>query len=70
MHRKFKRPPINELVIGVYFASEVATLQAEHIGIFWSSIRNEFPKIQQRPLLSAPNAAVLTGLFELSLSNA
>jgi uncharacterized protein (TIGR04255 family) len=69
MRLKFKNPPINELVVGVYFASEVATLRAEHIGVFWSSIRTEFPKIQQQPVLTAPNAAVLPGLIELSFSN-
>jgi uncharacterized protein (TIGR04255 family) len=68
MQLKFKNPPINELIVGVYFGSEVATLRAEHIGVFWSSIRNEFPKIQQQPVLAVPAPGVLARLFELSVT--
>jgi uncharacterized protein (TIGR04255 family) len=69
MRLKFKHPPINELIVGVYFGSEIAPLHAEHVGVFWSSIRKEFPKIQQQPILSVPpTAAVAAGLFELSFS--
>src|SRR5262245_53873841 len=50
---KFRNPPINELVIGVYFSRELHALRAEHVGLFWSSIRSEFPTIQQQqPILS------------------
>ena len=51
---KFRNPPINELVIGVYFARDLHPLRAEHIGLFWSNIRPEFPTIQQQPPVAPP----------------
>lgn len=44
---KFKFPPINELVIGVYFNTPLLSLRAEHIGLFWHQIRDAFPKVSQ-----------------------
>lgn len=44
---KFKSPPINELVIGVYFNTLLLGLRAEHIGLFWHGIRDGFPKVSQ-----------------------
>jgi hypothetical protein len=44
---KFKFPPINELVIGVYFNTPLLGLRAEHIGLFWHGIRDAFPKVSQ-----------------------
>jgi len=50
---KFKFPPINELVIGVYFNAPLLGLRAEHIGLFWHSIRDRFPKVSQTgPIVS------------------
>ena len=46
MNLKFKNPPINELVIGVYFSPPLAKLRAEHIGLFWSKIQERFPHSQ------------------------
>jgi uncharacterized protein (TIGR04255 family) len=59
---KFRNPPINELVIGVYFTRDLQLLRAEHVGLFWSSIRSEFPTIQQQPIVVPPFApsAVVT----------
>jgi uncharacterized protein (TIGR04255 family) len=44
---KFKNPPINELVIGVYFNTPLLNLRVEHIGLFWHSVRDTFPKVSQ-----------------------
>jgi uncharacterized protein (TIGR04255 family) len=44
---KFKFPPINELVIGVYFNTPLLNLRAEHIGLFWHRIRDAFPRANQ-----------------------
>lgn len=44
MKIKFDNPPINELVIGVYFSPSLDKLRAEHIGLFWSSIQKKFPQ--------------------------
>jgi len=53
---KFRNPPINELVIGVYFSRELHPLRAEHVGLFWSSMRSDFPTIQQQPEVVPPIA--------------
>lgn len=49
MKMKFKNPPINELVIGVYFSPPLAKLRAEHIGLFWSTIQDRFPHSKNAP---------------------
>lgn len=46
---KFKNPPINELVIGAYFSPPLLKLRAEHIGLFWSNIKDRFPHSQNAP---------------------
>jgi len=48
---KFRKPPIDELIIGTYFDQPLRLLRNEHIGLFWSRIRNDFPTVQQRPPL-------------------
>lgn len=49
MKKKLKNPPINELVVGIYFSPPLARLHAEHIGFFWSKIFEQFPKSQNAP---------------------
>lgn len=51
MKTKFKTPPINELVIGMYFSPPLARLHSEHIGLFWSKVYKQFPKSQNAPLI-------------------
>lgn len=46
---KFKKPPINEVVIGTYFNPPLVDLKAEHVGLFWSDIRGEYPVLSQQP---------------------
>jgi uncharacterized protein (TIGR04255 family) len=54
---KFKNPPINELIIGAYFNPPLIELRAEHIGLFWDKIRDQFPKIsQQSPIVGQGEA--------------
>jgi uncharacterized protein (TIGR04255 family) len=54
---KLRNPPINELVIGTYFERDLPTFGLEHVGLFWSIIRHEFPVVSQNPVLvSAPLA--------------
>lgn len=51
MELKFKNPPISELIIGVYFSPPLLNFRSEHVGLFWASIRKEFPACtQQFPL--------------------
>lgn len=67
---KFAHPPINELAIGIYFQSPVTELRGEHVGLFWSSIRDEFPSIEQQPPI-APTAPGLPPLipFDINVPN-
>ncbi len=48
MKVRFKNPPINELIIGVYFNPPIIPLRSEHIGLLWSRFRDDFPKVEQR----------------------
>lgn len=57
---QFKAPPINEVSIGFWFAQPILALRSEHLGLFWATIRNDFPLAQQAPpLLAAPDASSL-----------
>ena len=53
MAKKYQNPPINELVIGVYFNPPLFNFRAEHVGLFWSQVKADYPKIQQQPPLRA-----------------
>jgi uncharacterized protein (TIGR04255 family) len=48
MKARFESPPINELVIATYFNPPLFALRSEHIGLFWSRIRSEFPTVEQQ----------------------
>ncbi len=54
MNVRFKNPPINEVVIGVYFDPKIVAFRSEHVGILWSKLREEFPTVEQRPPLNSP----------------
>lgn len=61
---RFHRPPINELVIATYFNPPLFMLRSEHIGLFWSKIRKEFPAVeQQAPVGGAEALQSLSGEF-------
>jgi len=48
---KFEKPPINEVVISTYFNPPIHGLRNEHIGLFWHSVREDFPQVlQQNPV--------------------
>jgi uncharacterized protein (TIGR04255 family) len=69
MSVKFKNPPINELVIGIYFDREINSLRPEHVGLFWGEVRNDFPNIQQQPPVIPPRGVpqLLNALELLSM---
>jgi uncharacterized protein (TIGR04255 family) len=48
----YKKPPVIEVVCGVQFDS-LDALTAPLLGIFWQSIRDEYPKTQSMPPLGA-----------------
>lgn len=46
---KFENSPVCEIVISAFFDPPLLALRNEHVGLFWSRIRNEFPAVNQRP---------------------
>jgi len=46
MRLKFRRPPLDELVVASYF-QPVQPLQSQHVGLFWASVIDRFPKCTQ-----------------------
>ena len=44
---KFKKPPINELVIGLYYVP-IVDLKAQHVGLYWERIKDRFPICEQK----------------------
>jgi uncharacterized protein (TIGR04255 family) len=46
----FERPPVNEVVLAVQFASLV-NLQSLYVGLFWEKIRKQYPKASEQPPL-------------------
>ena len=48
MNVHFEDPPIKEFVIATYFNPPLFALRNEHIGLFWSRIRDKFPKVEQQ----------------------
>lgn len=52
-HPTFDKPPINEVVCGLTFR-HLVSMQAPHYGLFWQTIRKQFPKTRTVPPLNAP----------------
>ena len=51
MVTRYEKPPIHEVVIGIYFSHPIIALRSEHIGLFWSSIEDDFPTVRQSDVL-------------------
>ena len=49
----FNKPPLEEVIVGAYFAQPIP-LRSEHVGLFWSEVRKELPVIQQQAELPPP----------------
>lgn len=48
MREKLSHPPVNELVIGVYFNPPLLDIYAHHVGILWQALRDRYPRVEQR----------------------
>lgn len=48
---KFENPPINELIIAIYFAP-ILELKAQHIGKYWDTICKRYPTCEQQAPIS------------------
>lgn len=59
MSVSFARPPVHEVVMAVHFDPEITHLRNQHVGLFWHSIRADFPQALQRPPLGSPAAAAM-----------
>lgn len=46
----FENPPVSEVVFGVQFDS-LLSLKAAHLGAYWSTIKTEYPNLQDVPPL-------------------
>ena len=49
----FYKPPIEEVIVGAYFAQPIP-LRSEYVGLFWSEVRKDLPGIQQQAELLPP----------------
>lgn len=61
----FEDPPVVEVVFGVQF-HDIASLLAPHFGLFWETIRAEYPKIEEKPPLAPRIEAPDGGEVELT----
>lgn len=52
----YDTPPVNEVVCGVRFRP-VENLTLGHLGMFWSTIADDFPRSEQQEPLISPDAA-------------
>jgi uncharacterized protein (TIGR04255 family) len=50
---KFENPPITELVVSL-FHMPIPELKAQHIGIYWDSVREKYPLCQQQSIVVHP----------------
>lgn len=57
---RFENPPISELVIAAYFDPPLFAFRNEHVGAFWSRIRDEFVTVEQVQPVGGPQAMVQT----------
>ena len=59
MSLAFRNPPVNEVVVAVYFDPPLIAFRNEHVGLFWERIRSDFPSVaQQPPLVIQPDGGV------------
>jgi uncharacterized protein (TIGR04255 family) len=65
MRIKYKNPPINELVMGLYFKEPIVKFRSEHVGIYWSNIRDEFPKSAQNMMIGGVDIQVPNEIFPM-----
>jgi uncharacterized protein (TIGR04255 family) len=47
---QYAKPPIAEVAVGVQFPP-ITSLHAPHVGLYWTTIRSEFPTIEEHPTI-------------------
>ncbi len=66
---KFDKPPVVEVACGVLFATS-APIKGTDVGLFWQTVRDEFPRAEEAPPLPAfieANAFDTDGIPEISV---
>jgi uncharacterized protein (TIGR04255 family) len=53
----YEAPPVIEVVLGLTFET-LSLVKFPHIGLFWDTIRSEFPNCQQAPTLGNINSVI------------
>lgn len=43
---EYRRPPVTEVVVGVYFESAIPEFRMPHTGLYWHGVRADFPHLQ------------------------
>ena len=59
---EFKRPPVTEVVLGVQFKTE-KPLRVPHIGLFWRTIREDFPECIEHPPVGSQIEQLSSDMF-------
>jgi len=49
----YSNPPIDELAIGVQYPS-VEGMYDAHVGLYWQSVRDQYPRAESQPRVEAP----------------
>jgi uncharacterized protein (TIGR04255 family) len=60
----YSDPPINEVVCGVQF-NALSKFLTPHYGLFWELVKNEYPLIEDHPVLAPINAPPDPFIFDL-----
>lgn len=67
----YERPPLVEVALGVQFDS-VPQLRQGHLGLFWSEIIEDYPKVRDQPPLDPVNERLDEGgrpVFQLEITD-
>ncbi|MEN8132936.1 MAG: TIGR04255 family protein [Pseudomonadota bacterium] len=62
---RFKKPPINEVVMSTYFNPLIHGLRNEHIGLFWHSVKETFPYVSQHPPVGGMDITMGQDIFPM-----
>lgn len=65
MRVKYKNPPISELAMGLYFREPIIKFRSEHVGVYWSKIKDEFPNSVQNMMIGSVQIQVPDEIFPM-----
>jgi uncharacterized protein (TIGR04255 family) len=50
----YRRPPIDEVAIGLQFDPAVLGFTGAHVGLYWQTVRADYPRSESHPRLESP----------------